>query len=290
MSMGNERINVEMIAEKELFPDVFRSALMKDGVKVGKDMFNRRFKFENGSCMGAVGGVNTGNALYAIKKLVFEDKKYTMAQLLEALDADWVGHEDMQKDFKDAPKYGNAIKEVDDLVAEVYQLYADTCMSLPSAYGDSLKPNAISISAHQPGGAVTGATADGRKGGEILADASLSPDHGQDVCGPLAVFRSAMEVNQDPYQGTLMNMKFHPSNMKTEDDLKKLGAMIKTYLTHGGKHIQFNVVDRAEMEDAKVHPEEHPELVVRVAGYSAYFTRLPESIQNEVIERTSQTL
>lgn len=290
MGMANERINVEMIAEKELFPDVFRSALMKDGVKVGKDMFTRRFDFENGAVLGAVGGVNTGNALYAIKKLVFEQKKYTMAQLLEALDADWVGYEDMQKDFKDQPKYGNAIKEVDDMVAEVYKLHADTCLSLPCVYGDTLHPNAISISAHQPGGALTGATADGRKGGEILADASLSPDHGQDVSGPLAVFRSAMEVDQDPYQGTLMNMKFHPSNMKTEDDLKKLGSLIRTYLTHGGKHIQFNVVDRAEMEDAKIHPEEHPELTVRVAGYSAYFTRLPESIQNEVIDRTSQEL
>ena len=99
-----------------------------------------------------------------------------------------------------------------------------------------------------------------------------------------------MEVDQDPYQGTLMNMKFHPSNMKSEDDLKKLGSMIKTYPTHGGKHIQFNVVDREEMLDAQAHPEEHPELTVRVAGYSAYFTRLPESIQDEVIERTSQDL
>ena len=87
-----------------------------------------------------------------------------------------------------------------------------------------------------------------------------------------------------------MNMKFHPSNMKTEADLVKLGTMVKTYLTHGGKHIQFNVVDRAEMEDAKVNPAAHPELVVRVAGYSAYFTRLPVSIQDEVIERTSQTM
>jgi formate C-acetyltransferase len=78
--------------------------------------------------------------------------------------------------------------------------------------------------------------------------------------------------------------------MKTEADLLKIGAMIKTYLTHGGKHVQFNVVDRAEMEDAKVRPEEHPDLVVRVAGYSAYFTRLPASIQDEVIERTSQGL
>lgn len=290
IGMANERINVEMIAERDLFPDVFRSALMKDGVKTGKDMFNRRFDFENGAVLGAVGGVNTGNALYAIKKLIFDEKKYTMKQLMEALDADWVGYEAMQKDFKDQPKYGNAMKEVDDMVAEVYDVFAKCCLSEPCAYGDTLKPNAISISAHQPGGAVTGATADGRKGGEILADASLSPDHGQDVNGPLAVFRSAMEVNQDPYQGTLMNMKFHPTNMKTEDDLKKLGSMIKTYLTHGGKHVQFNVVDRAEMEDAKVHPEAHPELVVRVAGYSAYFTRLPESIQNEVIDRTSQVL
>ena len=290
MRMANERENVEMIAERELFPDVFRSALMKDGVKYGHDMFDRRFEFENGAVLGAVGGVNTGNALLAIKKLVFDEKKYTMAQLIEALDADWEGYEEMQADFKAQPKYGNNIKEVDDMVAEVYQMYSDYAYTLPCVYGDTLKPNAISISAHQPGGAVTGATADGRKGGEILADASLSPDHGQDVRGPLAVFQSAMDVNQDGYQGTLMNMKFHPSNLKTEDDLKKLGSMIKTYLTHGGKHIQFNVVDRAEMEDAKVHPEDHPELIVRVAGYSAYFTRLPESIQNEVIERTSQDL
>ena len=290
MAMANERINVEMIAEKELFPDVFRSALMRDGVKTGKDMFSRRFPFENGAVLGAVGGVNTGNGLYAVKKLIYDEKKYTMAQLLEALDADWAGYEDMRRDFRAQPKYGNAMKEVDDMVAEVYQLFADTCHSLPCVYGDTLKPNAISISAHQPGGALTGATPDGRKGGEILADASLSPDHGQDTHGPLAVFLSAMEVNQDPYQGTLMNMKFHPSNMKTRADLEKLSTMVKTYLTHGGKHVQFNVVDRGEMEDAKVRPEEHPELVVRVAGYSAYFTRLPESIQDEVIERTSQEL
>lgn len=287
MSMANERANVELIAERELFPDVFRSALMKDGVKAGKDMFNRQFEFENASLLGAVGGVNTGDALYAVKKLVYDEKKYTMAQLLEALDADWVGYEDMRGDFTEAPKYGNNIDEVDYMVADVYAHHAQTCYSLPSAYGDTLKPNAISISAHQPGGAITGATPDGRKGGEILADASLSPDHGKDKNGPTAVFQSAMKVKQDTYQGTLMNMKIHPSALTTDEDLTKLGSMIKTYLTNGGKHIQFNVVDREVMEDAKVKPDKHPDLVVRVAGYSAYFTRLPESIQDEVIERTS---
>lgn len=290
MRMANERINVEMIAERDLFPDVFRSSLMKDGVKAGKDMFNRRFDFENGAVLGAVGAVNAGNGLYAMKKLIFDEKKYTMHQLMEALDADWNGFEDMQADFAAQPKYGNNIPEVDAFVADLYRLHADTCLSLPCVYGDSLKPNAISISAHQPGGSVTGATPDGRKGGEILADASLSPAHGTDTHGPLAVFNSAMRVDQDPYQGTLMNMKFPPDALKTESDLAKLGSMIQTYLTNGGKHVQFNVVNKEEMVDAKVHPEDHPELIVRVAGYSAYFTRLTPGIQDEVINRMNQNL
>jgi len=290
ISMANERNNVELIAERELFPDIFRSALMKGGVNSGKDMFNRRFDFENASLLGAVGGVNTGDALYAIKKLVYDDRSYSMKQLLEALDADWVGFEEMRHDFLSAPKYGNNNDDVDKMVADVYSHFASACRCMPSAYGGSLRPNAISISAHQPGGAVTGATADGRKGGEILADASLSPDHGKDKNGPVSVFLSAMKVQQDAYQGTLMNMKIHPTALKTDSDLDKLGSMVKTYLTNGGKHVQFNVIDRESMEEAKVHPDKHPELVVRVAGYSAYFTRLPCSIQDEVIERTSHVL
>jgi formate C-acetyltransferase len=286
MAMANERINVELITERELFPDVFRSALMKDGVKEGKDMYSRRFAFENGAVLGAVGGVNAGNSLFAIKKLVYDEKKYTMKQLIEALDANWVGYEEMQQEFKSQNKYGNNIAEVDELVAEVYKIHADICLSLHCAYGDTLKPNAISISAHQPGGECTGATADGRKGGEILADASLSPDHGTDKSGPLAAFMSAMKVNQDAYQGTLMNMKILPDYIKTEEDRKKLGSMIKTYLTNGGKHIQFNMIDQEEMLDAKENPKEHSDLVVRVAGYSAYFTKLTTQIQDEVIERT----
>ncbi|WP_394926449.1 pyruvate formate lyase family protein [uncultured Robinsoniella sp.] len=290
MEMANERINVELIAERELFPDVFRSALMQHGVSVGKDMYSRRFDFENGAVLGAVGGVNTGNALYAIKKLIYDEKKYTMKELLTALDANWEGFSEMRMAFKNEPKYGNNIPEVDELVAEVYQLHADTCLSLSCAYGDTLKPNAISISAHQPGGACTGATADGRKSGEILADASLSPVQGTDENGPLAVFMSAMKIPQDAYQGTLMNMKIVPDTIKTQEDMKKLASMIKTYLTHGGKHIQFNIINQLEMKEAKINPDDHPELIVRVAGYSAYFTRLTEEIQDEVIDRTAQSV
>lgn len=290
LSMAAERNNVELIIQRDLFPDPFRSALMDHGVSDGKDLLDKQFAIENCSCLGAVGGVNTGDSLCAVKQLVYDQKKYTMAQLLEALDADWVGYEQMREDFLRAPKYGNNLDEPDRFVAQVYQLFADTCAENATAYGGHVTPNAISISAHQPGGACTGATPDGRKGGEILADASLSPDHGKDVNGPIAVFQSAMKVNQDPYQGTLMNMKVHPTAIRTDADLIKLGSMIKTYLTHGGKHVQFNVVDRAEMEAAKVNPDEHSELIVRVAGYSAYFTRLPASIQDEVINRSEQQL
>lgn len=290
LSMAAERNNVELIIQRDLFPDPFRSALMENGVRDGKDLLDKQFAIENCSCLGAVGGVNVGDALCAVKQLVFDQKKYSMAELLAALDADWEGYEDMRADFIKAPKYGNNIDEPDRFVAEVYQLFADTCAENSTAYGGHVTPNAISISAHQPGGQVTGATPDGRKGGDILADASLSPDHGKDVCGPIAVFQSAMKVNQDPYQGTLMNMKVHPTAIQTDSDLMKLGSMIKTYLTNGGKHIQFNVVDRAEMEDAKINPEDHSELIVRVAGYSAYFTRLPSSIQDEVINRAEQQL
>jgi formate C-acetyltransferase len=287
IGLASERNNVEMIAQQELFPDAFRSALMRDGVKEGKDLLDRRFAFENSSLLGAVGGVNVGDSLMAIKKLIFDEKKYTMSELLKALDADWVGYEAMRRDFLAAPKYGNDIDEVDLLVKEVYDNFCSFCYSRPNAYGGRVIPNAISISAHQPGGAVTGATPDGRRGGEILADASLSPNHGMDKSGPLAVFKSAMKINTDAFQGTLHNMKFHPSALKTDEDLYKLGSVIKTYLTNGGRHIQFNVVNREEMVEAKVKPQEHSDLVVRVAGYSAYFTRLTPQIQDEVINRTS---
>lgn len=290
LSMAAERNNVELIIQRELFPDPFRSALMENGVKDGKDILNKKFSIENCSCLGAVGGVNVGDSLCAVKKLVYDEKKYTMAELVAALDADWQGYDDMRQDFIKAPKYGNNLEAPDRFVSEVYALFAETCAENSTSYGGHVTPNAISISAHQPGGALTGATPDGRKSGDILADASLSPNHGRDVSGPIAVFQSAMKVNQDPYQGTLMNMKVHPMAIKTDADLSKLGSMVKTYLTNGGKHVQFNVVDRAQMEDAKLHPENHGELVVRVAGYSAYFTRLPESIQDEVINRSEQAL
>jgi len=138
--------------------------------------------------------------------------------------------------------------------------------------------------------ALTGATPDGRRAHETCADGTVSPMRGRDTHGPTAVMRSALRINQDPYQATLMNMKFHPSVLQSDEDLRKLSVMIKTYLEHGGKHVQFNVVSRETLLKAQQTPAQYRDLVVRVAGYSAYFTQLNSAVQDEVIARTELSL
>ena len=125
---------------------------------------------------------------------------------------------------------------------------------------------------------------------ETLADGTLSPAQGTDVNGPTAVFRSALAVKQDEFQAMLLNMKMHPTAMKTDEDKLKLAALVRTYLTSGGRQVQFNVVASETLQDAKKNPEAHKDLVVRVAGYSTYFTILTPGAQDEIIARTAHTL
>ena len=287
LDLAAQRNNIEMILQRDLFPDPFRSSLMEDGIKTGKDLLNRKFGFDNASVLCAVGTINVADSLAAVKTLVFEEKKYSMRELLCAMDADWNGFEDMREDFLKAPKYGNNIKMPDQKASELYSFFAKYLRGIKQAYGGYVVPTAISITSHQPGGLAVGALPDGRKAGTILADGSMSPMQGMDKNGPLAVLESAMSINQDEYQATLLNMKFHPSALKTEDDLFKLASMIKTYLTNGGKHIQMNVFDKETLIEAQIEPEKHEEIVVRVAGYSAFFNALTREIQDEVIHRTT---
>ena len=285
-----EKDNVELIITRELLPDPLRSALMYQGIESGKDTFDRVMPFENGAVINPIGMINIGDIMAAVKKLVFDEKKYTLAELNQALEADWNGYEEMRLDFEHAPKYGNNDSYVDDIVARWFADFCAIVDSKETIYGRPLIPTGISITSHQPGGELTGATPDGRHAHEILADGSVSPMHGMDTCGPTCVMSSAMKINQDPFQATLMNMKFTPSALKTDEDLKKLSALIRAYLTHGGKHVQFNVVDRETLEAAKKNPKEYRELIVRIAGYSAYFVQLNAQMQDEVIERMEQTL
>lgn len=286
IGMVSEEHNILLQAQKELFPDVVHAALMHEGIKVGKDALNRKMPFENGSKVNVVGMVNVADSLAAIKKVVFDDKKATLGELKAALDANWEGYEELHKLCLDAPKFGNGIEYVDSIANDIYQYFIETTHSFTSIFDSRVLPTAISITAHAPGGRITGATPDGRYAGETFADGSLSPAQGRDKNGPTAVIKSAMAVNQTPLGATLLNMKIHPSALNTTDDMRKLASLIKIYFKNGGKHIQFNVVDKATLLDAQKHPEKHRDLIVRVAGYSTYFTMLTPEVQNEIIARS----
>jgi pyruvate formate-lyase/glycerol dehydratase family glycyl radical enzyme len=286
MGLVAEWDNIFIRVRADVMPHPFESALMIDGIKAGKDMLERTFPLENGATLNAVGLINVTDSLAAIKKLVFDDKKITMKLLKEALDANWKNHEDIRKMCLSAPKYGNDDDYVDSIARELYKFWADTAGKLDTALGGKHKPAAISISAQWPGGALTGATPDGRFAGDCLADGTMSAERGMDIHGPIALIKSAMKIDQIPYQATLLNVKFHPDSLKTTSDMKKLSDLIKTYFSMGGKHMQFNVVDRATLKEAQINPEQHRDLIVRVAGYSAYFVELGSIIQDEVVART----
>jgi formate C-acetyltransferase len=211
-----------------------------------------------------------------------------MAELKAALAANWQGngYEELRKEFLAAPKYGNDDDYVDSIAKELYQFWADTAVTLDTRLGGKHMPAAISITSQAPGGALTGATPDGRYAGECLADGTMSAMRGRDTHGPTALIKSAAKIDQVPYQSTLMNLKFHPSALKGTEDLRKLSSLIKTYFSLGGKHVQFNVVSKDTLLEAQRHQEEHRDLVVRVAGYSAYFVQLTKAVQDEIINRT----
>lgn len=288
MSLAAERNNLELRVARELFPDAVRSSLMTDALQVGKDMLDRKMPFENGAVLNAVGMINVADSLTAIKKLVFEDKRLTMQELKAALNSNWQGEggERVRKLCLAAPKYGNDDDYADSIAAELYQFWADTTGSLDTALGGKHKPAAISITSQAPGGALTGATPDGRYAGECLADGTMSAMRGRDTHGITGLVKSAAKINQVPYQSTLMNVRFHPSALASTQDRSKLASLIRTYFAMGGKHMQFNVVTKETLLDAQKHPENYRDLVVRVAGYSAYFVQLGKTVQDEIIGRT----
>lgn len=292
MSLSAECNNIHLRVNAELFPDPVRSSLMVDAIEEGKDILDRTLPFENAAVLNAVGMINVADSLVAIKKLVFDEKKVTMKELKAALDANWQGdgYEEIRKMCLAAPKYGNDDDYADSIARDLYQFWADTAVTFDTIFGGKHKPTGISISAQWPGGALTGATPDGRYAGECLADGTMSPMRGRDTHGPTAVIKSAAKIDQVPYQATLLNMKFHPSALRTTEDMRKLSDLIRTYFSLGGKHIQFNVVSKETLLEAQRHPENYRDLVIRVAGYSAYFVQLGKVIQDEIIGRMEYQL
>ena len=286
MGMYNEEHNILCRVTREINCDAVHSAFAHEGITSGKDISNRKMLYENASLLNPVGMICAANSLAAVKYVVFEKQLCTMETLFNALEANWEGYEELRRQCQDAPKYGNNDPFVDDIAADLYKFWSDSAKTFTGIYGEPPRPTGISITAHAPGGGYTCATPDGRKLGDILPDGVASPAQGTDTHGPLASLMSAMKIDQDPFNAMLLNMKMHPSAMKSEADRMKLASMVKTYLTNGGKHIQFNVVDNETLKAAQQEPEKYRDLVVRVAGYSTYFTLLTKPVQNEIIGRT----
>jgi len=282
-----EKLNIESQVFAQILPDPFRAAFMNNGIKSGFDCYAQEYPFESNQLLNPVGMVNLAQCLYAIKKLCFEKKVCTLQKMKKAMDANWVGYEELHKQCLKLEHYGNGDAEADAMVRDCYRNWVDISTRIPSALGGHFRCSAISVTSHQTGGALCGAMPDGRCAGDILADACASPMAGCDHEGPLAVFRSALNIPQDEFQAMLLNMKFSPSALATDADKLKLAAAIRAYFKNGGKHVQFIVENQETLKEAKAHPEKHSDLVVRVAGYSTYFVQLTPGLQDEVIARTA---
>jgi formate C-acetyltransferase len=221
---------------------------------------------------------------------VFEESKITLSELIKVLEADFEGHEPLYQMLLECPKYGNDDDYVDAIAREWYDFFWQEFQRLTDHLGKQARAITASVSWHHPLGARTGALPGGRKAGLPLADGSVSPSPGQDKKGPTALIRSASKVvDTTRFASSILNMKFHPSALETSDGLRRLVALIKTYMDLGGHHIQFNVVSTDTLKDAQLHPENYRNFIVRVAGFSAFFIHLDPAIQDEIIRRSELT-
>jgi formate C-acetyltransferase len=251
-----------------------------------------RYPVTRMSWFGDGGITDVSDSLAAIKHLVFDQKKITMAELLEALRDNWQGKEHIRQMCLSAPKYGNDDDYVDDIFNYISMKTQEILLSRPDPF-TGLKPFLFKGAAagHVVRGKAIGALPNGRKAGQPLNDAGTSPMPGADVNGPTAVVNSATKVpHAFATVGLAHNMKLTKSLLNTREKLIKVASLIKVFMARGGWHIQFNIHSLEELLDAKKHPEKHKNLLVRVGGYSAYFVDLPPELQDEIIARTQHAV
>jgi pyruvate formate-lyase/glycerol dehydratase family glycyl radical enzyme len=274
----------------ELTPQPFLSAMSLNPIKNGRDITRGGTRY-NALCPQAVGVVNVGDALAALKKFVFEEKVFTMEQMIDMLDSNFAGKEaERQLLLNRAPKYGNDDDYVDGIVAEICKFWCDEVSSytIPRR-GGKHAPGIYTVISNVPFGATVGALPSGRPAGYPLADGGVSPQIGCDHTGPTGVINSASKIDHSiASNGTLLNQRFNPATLEGDAGTQNLAALIKTYFEKGGFHIQFNVVSSETLRAAQEKPEDYKDLLVRVAGYSAYFTALSPEVQDNIIRRTEQ--
>lgn len=283
-----EKIKVNNYIDRmfaEYAPATFLSVLIDDCIAKGKDYYNcgPRYNTNYIQCTG-LGTVT--DAMSSVKKHVFEEGRYTMDQMLKMLKADFKGYEfDRQWIVNHTPFFGNDDDYADSIAVRVYDDLFKAIDGRPNIKGSCYHMNMLSTTCHIYFGKVLGASADGRHATLPISDGT-SPSHGADTHGPTAVVKSLGKLDQSLSGGTLLNQRLIPQILKKEEDLNKLGQLIRAYFGLGGHHIQFNIVDTATLRDAQKHPEQYRDLMVRVAGYSDYFNDLCADYQEEIIART----
>jgi trans-4-hydroxy-L-proline dehydratase len=266
-------------------PAPFMSLLINDCISTGKD-YNAGGARYNTSYIQGVGLGTVTDSLSALKHIVFENRKISPKDLLNALDTDFKNLEELQyKLIYETPKYGNDDDEADQHAVSVFNLFHDAVNGRPNTKGGHFRINMLPTTSHVYFGSVTGALPDGRNAHKPLSE-GISPVQGADRNGPAAVTASAAKIDHLKTGGTLLNQKFTPDLLKTEKGLTALVKLVRYYFRLDGHHIQFNVVKAETLRKAQKEPEKYRNLIVRVAGYSDYFKDLSPELQNEIIERT----
>lgn len=278
---------IESIYAKHM-PSPLMSVIVDDCIKTGKD-YNAGGARYNTKYIQGVGIGTITDSLASIKYNVFDNKKFTMEELLNAIDNNFEGYERIYNLVKNkTPKYGNDDDYADDLMVNVFNSFYEEVTGRRSPIGGTYRINMLPTTCHVYFGEVMGASSNGRLKGKPLSE-GISPEKGADINGPTSVIKSCSKMDHLKTGGTLLNQRFAPSVVKDKEGIENMSNLIRAYFNMDGHHIQFNVFDKNILLKAQKNPEEYNDLIVRVAGYSDHFNNLSRALQDEIIGRTEQT-
>lgn len=278
---------IERLYAEEM-PAPCLSVVTNDCISNAKD-YNAGGARYNTNYIQGVGIGNVTDCVASVKYNVFDEKNFTMEELIDAMEHDFEGYDYIYSLVHDkTPKYGNDDDYADELMREIFDLYHDTIVGRPNMKGGKYGIDMLPTTCHVYFGDVILATPNGRKAHKPVSE-GISPEKSADTNGPTAVIKSCAKMDHLATAGTLLNQKFTPNVVAGEAGLNNMASLVRSYFAMDGHHIQFNVVDRQTLIEAQKHPEDHKDLIVRVAGYSDFFRNLDKPLQDEIIERTEQS-
>lgn len=278
---------IERLYAEEM-PAPCLSVVTNDCISNAKD-YNAGGARYNTNYIQGVGIGTVTDCVASVKYNVYDEKNFTMEELIDAMEHDFEGYDYIYSLVHDkTPKYGNDDDYADDLMREIFDLYHDTIVGRPNMKGGKYGIDMLPTTCHVYFGDVILATPNGRKAHKPVSE-GISPEKSADTNGPTAVIKSCAKMDHLATAGTLLNQKFTPNVVAGEAGLNNMASLVRSYFAMDGHHIQFNVVDRQTLIEAQKHPEDHKDLIVRVAGYSDFFRNLDKPLQDEIIERTEQS-